>query len=202
MESGAKFVFDNFDDAIALAKSNPSYQKVLPLIYAERAKLKRITQTGTMYDYFLKFKGGAHAHVAEFAFLTPHGVKPNEEMADYLAANFTSELLNRMTPADLKEGEPYTEGHISVLFGVSTWSGMRKNNASNTLVLVSFHDNPLYSDGGPDAVYNTVALCPNCHKRMHIVKDKKDVKALIKKIREHLKDRDDSASLAKWEKLF
>ncbi|HWI63666.1 MAG TPA: HNH endonuclease [Symbiobacteriaceae bacterium] len=32
--------------------------------------------------------------------------------------------------------------------------------------------------GGEDSISNTVALCPNCHRKMHIVNDPKDVKAL------------------------
>jgi 5-methylcytosine-specific restriction enzyme A len=34
------------------------------------------------------------------------------------------------------------------------------------------------SKGGHDTAENTVALCPNCHKKMHIVDDAKDVVAL------------------------
>jgi 5-methylcytosine-specific restriction protein A len=32
--------------------------------------------------------------------------------------------------------------------------------------------------GGKDRWYNVVALCPNCHRKMHIVKDKVDIKTL------------------------
>ena len=34
------------------------------------------------------------------------------------------------------------------------------------------------SDGGADSIDNTVALCPNCHRKMHIVKDPCDVEKL------------------------
>lgn len=34
------------------------------------------------------------------------------------------------------------------------------------------------SEGGEDAINNTVALCPNCHRKMHIVKDEKDINKL------------------------
>lgn len=36
------------------------------------------------------------------------------------------------------------------------------------------------SQGGGDTPDNTVALCPNCHRRMHIVNDPRDVAALRK----------------------
>ena len=34
------------------------------------------------------------------------------------------------------------------------------------------------SKGGEDTIDNAVALCPNCHKKMHILDDEEDVKAL------------------------
>ena len=34
------------------------------------------------------------------------------------------------------------------------------------------------SKGGADSVENTVALCPNCHKKMHMVNDEEDVRML------------------------
>ncbi|MCR5738212.1 MAG: HNH endonuclease [Lachnospiraceae bacterium] len=35
-----------------------------------------------------------------------------------------------------------------------------------------------FSRGGEDSVDNTVALCPNCHKKMHVLDDEKDVEFL------------------------
>ncbi len=37
------------------------------------------------------------------------------------------------------------------------------------------------SDGGEDSIENTIALCPNCHRKMHIVNSKNDV-TLLKSI--------------------
>lgn len=34
------------------------------------------------------------------------------------------------------------------------------------------------ADGGDDSLDNAVALCPNCHRKMHIVKDMKDTETL------------------------
>jgi 5-methylcytosine-specific restriction enzyme A len=36
--------------------------------------------------------------------------------------------------------------------------------------------------GGSDSVDNTVALCPNCHRKMHVLNDKKDIKFLKEKV--------------------
>lgn len=32
--------------------------------------------------------------------------------------------------------------------------------------------------GGSDSIENTVALCPNCHRKMHVVRDAKDIRKL------------------------
>jgi 5-methylcytosine-specific restriction endonuclease McrA len=44
------------------------------------------------------------------------------------------------------------------------------------------------SKGGEDAIENTVALCPNCHRKMHILDLEADVKKLheVVKLNEHL----------------
>lgn len=38
------------------------------------------------------------------------------------------------------------------------------------------------ADGGDDSLDNAVALCPNCHRKMHIVNDEKDTETLKKRI--------------------
>ena len=51
------------------------------------------------------------------------------------------------------------------------------NNASNEPYLESHHIVWL-AHGGADRPENTVALCPNCHRKMHVVNDAKDIRAL------------------------
>jgi 5-methylcytosine-specific restriction enzyme A len=41
------------------------------------------------------------------------------------------------------------------------------------------------SRGGEDSIYNTVAICPNCHDRMHILDDLNDVMILKEKVKKH-----------------
>ena len=50
-------------------------------------------------------------------------------------------------------------------------------NASNEPYLESHHIVWL-AHGGPDSIGNTVALCPNCHRKMHVVNDAEDVEKL------------------------
>ena len=51
------------------------------------------------------------------------------------------------------------------------------NNTSNKPYLESHHIVWL-ARGGADRPENTVALCPNCHRKMHVVNDAKDIRKL------------------------
>ena len=66
-------------------------------------------------------------------------------------ANGICQLCGNPAPFNRPDGEPYLESHHIV------W----------------------LSNGGSDSIGNTVALCPNCHKKMHIVNDPDDVNKLI-----------------------
>ena len=60
------------------------------------------------------------------------------------------QLCGQPAPFNDKKGNPYLESHHII------W----------------------LSEGGADTLENTAALCPNCHKKMHIVNDIKDVNKL------------------------
>ena len=68
-------------------------------------------------------------------------------------ANGICQLCEQKAPFFDKKGEPYLESHHII------W----------------------LSAGGTDSIENTVALCPNCHRKMHIVADEEAVEALLKK---------------------
>ena len=58
------------------------------------------------------------------------------------------------------------------------------------------------ADNGPDAIYNTVAICPNCHRRVHVLKDKNDIRKLEKVIMKYLLDDNDKDNIEQWKQLF
>lgn len=64
------------------------------------------------------------------------------------------ELCNEPAPFSKRSGEPYLEVHHV------EW----------------------LSQGGADTIENTVALCPNCHRRMHVRQEPRDAKTLRQKI--------------------
>ena len=62
-------------------------------------------------------------------------------------ANGVCQLCGKEAPFKNSKGEPYLEcHHIDLL-----------------------------SEGGADATFNIVAICPNCHRKMHVVKDENDI---------------------------
>lgn len=63
------------------------------------------------------------------------------------------QLCGKPAPFNDKNGKPYLECHHIV------W----------------------LSEGGADSIENTVALCPNCHRKMHILNLSTDKKVLLKK---------------------
>lgn len=81
----------------------------------------------------------------------------NQYVAQYykLRAKGICQLCNIPAPFVDKNSKPYLESHHIV------W----------------------LSKGGDDSVDNTVALCPNCHRKMHIINDKNDVDYLLKLIK-------------------
>ena len=87
-------------------------------------------------------------------------VSSNVYVRDPYVAEYTKfrahgicQLCGNPAPFKDKEGKPYLESHHII------W----------------------LSEGGNDTIENTVALCPNCHRKMHIVNDPADIKLLIKK---------------------
>lgn len=71
-------------------------------------------------------------------------------------ANGICELCEEPAPFLNKNGEPYLETHHIV------W----------------------LSKGGPDIIENTAALCPNCHRKMHVVELEEDIQKLKQIVKE------------------
>ena len=75
-------------------------------------------------------------------------------------ANGVCQLCDQQAPFKDKQGNPYLETH---------------------------HVNWM-SRGGDDSITNTIALCPNCHRRMHALDDQKDVDKLLSKLNNSRQD--------------
>ena len=89
-------------------------------------------------------------------------------------ANGYCDLCSNKAPFENKNKEPYLESHHIINL----------------------------AEGGPDVIYNTVALCPNCHRKMHILNDKKDLQKLVKKVYEYIQKENVEAQLKEFKQLF
>lgn len=91
-----------------------------------------------------------------------------------MRANGKCDLCGKDAPFLIRDKEPYLEcHHIKFL-----------------------------AENGPDSIYNTVALCPNCHRKMHSLKLKKDINKLISKVKKYLEEDNDLKNLEYFKKIF
>jgi 5-methylcytosine-specific restriction protein A len=54
----------------------------------------------------------------------------------------------------------------------------------NNVPFLEAHHIIWLSKGGLDTIENTVALCPNCHRKMHILNEQQDILFLVSKVKE------------------
>lgn len=80
----------------------------------------------------------------------------DQEIAEYAIrrANGKCDLCGCQAPFVKKDGSPYLEAHHV------TW----------------------LSRGGEDSAYNIVAICPNCHRKIHILDEKQDNEGLKRRL--------------------
>lgn len=119
---------------------------------SKRNPIERSQYINNQYKEYLR---------SSFEFKTPKLQKLFEQQLEvedlfkgpYVDLNLPCQLCNKPAPFYNKKGEPYLECHHIV------W----------------------IARGGADEVYNAVALCPNCHRKMHSLDEPADV-AYLKKV--------------------
>lgn len=121
------------------------------------------------------------ARIAESEIVSTKEVKTvyrerNQYISEYTKerANGICDLCGKDAPFKDKNGRPYLESHHVITL----------------------------AENGPDAIYNTVAICPNCHKKIHVLHQKEDINKLAKTILKYLLDDEDKNNIKKWEELF
>ncbi|HFK1515001.1 TPA: HNH endonuclease [Bacillus cereus] len=89
----------------------------------------------------------------------------NEFVAEFSKrrANGICELCEQKAPFEDKKGDPYLESHHV------EW----------------------LSEGGEDTIYNTVGVCANCHRRLHVLNDEHDVMKLKGKLGQYKNEDND-----------
>lgn len=141
---------------------------------SEKEKLKEVRKLNSIE---IKNK----AKIANFENVTIKEVKTiyrerNQYISEYTKerANGICDLCEKKAPFKDKNGRPYLESHHVITL----------------------------AENGPDAIYNTVAICPNCHRKIHVLHQKEDIDKLSKVIMKYLLTDDDKENIGKWEELF
>lgn len=146
MNKGVEFVLNNCEKTLKLVSEVEEYKHLKHKVVREYYYLKSIKYTGNMYEHYLKYKNGNHKYAKDFEFLDNYGIISNEKMADYLKENYFNELNNFCTIDDFIIGNIYSNNEIASTFKCSNMGGMRRSIATNSLVLIAKHVNPLYDD--------------------------------------------------------
>lgn len=89
-------------------------------------------------------------------------------------ASGVCDLCEKEAPFKNKDGRPYLETHHVITL----------------------------AEGGPDQIYNTVALCPNCHRKVHVLENSDDIKKMSEIIYNYLLSDKDIKNLEIFEKIF
>ena len=100
----------------------------------------------------------------------------NQFIAEYTKnrANGICDLCGEPAPFFDKNGKPYLESHHVITL----------------------------ANGGPDVIYNTVAICPNCHRRIHVLNNREDTEKLEKILLKYLLADGDEENITKYNELF
>jgi len=158
VDKGVSYVLKNFEMTLNLISEHEEYKKLFQKVSTEFRRVKTMKFTGDMYNYFLKFKDGKNKHADEFKFLSSYGILTNEELADYLKAEFPDEIKNVTSIENLDKRKVYSGNEIVTLFGVSYMGGMRRSVKNNILVLTALHGNALYDDQWNGSIFNYTGM--------------------------------------------
>lgn len=130
------------------------------------------------------------------------GKKTNEEIALKAKAINPNKVTLTTTKVIQRNRNHYVEAHTkNRANGHCDLCGEVAPFKANDKPYLECHHVITLAEGGPDTIYNTVALCPNCHRKMHILALKEDKKVLVDKIKYYLESDDDKENLAEFVKL-
>ena len=107
---------------------------------------------------------------------------PLEELA-FLARNAQPEYGTRIVTMEVRERNPRVSEYTKLLAkGICQLCDQPApfNDRFGDPFLETHHIIPL-AEGGPDIIENVATLCPNCHRKMHVLKLPADVAILKKK---------------------
>ncbi|WP_414835427.1 HNH endonuclease [Bacillus sp. Ba 3] len=136
---------------------------ILPKNLVQNKQEKEQKEAKKLDYYKLKERAKKATPVSNKRYTKTETYQRNEFVAEFSKkrANGICELCEQKAPFEDKKRNPYLESHHV------EW----------------------LSEGGEDTIYNTVGVCANCHRRLHVLNEKNDVMKLKEKL-EKYKDED------------
>lgn len=160
-----------------LKKINCDKKIIIDLKSMEQSENEKLREVQKQLTKTIKQK----AKEIENKYVYPKEVKTIYRERNQYVAEFTKirakgicDLCCKEAPFKDKNGNPYLEEHHVITL----------------------------SEGGPDGIYNTVAICPNCHRQLHILNKKEDKDKLKKAIYNYLLEDNDKENIEKYKELF
>jgi len=160
-----------------LKRVDSSIPIVIDINDVEKNELEKIKEIRKLSFHDVKEK----AKLAESNNISTREVRTTYRERNQFIAEHTKErakgicdLCGEEAPFKDKYGKPYLESHHVITL----------------------------ANDGPDAIYNTVAICPNCHRKVHILNSREDIKKLEKVILKYLLEDNDKENIIKYKDLF
>ena len=160
-----------------LKRVDSSTPIVIDINDVEKNELEKIKEIRKLSFHDVKEK----AKLAESNNISTREVRTTYRERNQFIAEHTKErakgicdLCGEEAPFKDKYGKPYLESHHVITL----------------------------ANDGPDAIYNTVAICPNCHRKVHVLNNKEDIKKLEKVILKYLLNDNDEENIIKYNDLF
>lgn len=160
-----------------LKRVDSSISIVIDINDVEKNELEKIKEIRKLSFHDIKEK----AKLAESNNISTREVRTTYRERNQFIAEHTKERANGIcdlcgneAPFNDKNGRPYLESHHVITL----------------------------ANNGPDAIYNTVAICPNCHRKVHVLNSKEDMKKLEKVILKYLLADNDEENIIKYNDLF
>ena len=153
------FERDVFVFPLKLSDGSPS---LMPYEVFKKTQQKRERKVRKLNKEQLRKKAEKTRTKAGERVVTSVQYERDQYVAEYTKtrANGVCDLCGKSAPFSTKDGSPYLESHHI------EW----------------------LSRGGEDSLNNTVALCPNCHRKMHVVDADEDKNILFSKVSEYEKE--------------
>lgn len=160
-----------------LKRKDPSKRVIFDIKDIEKSEQEKIKEVRkyNLEDIKERAKTAENNKVYSKEVKTIHRER-NQYIAEFTKARAKGicDLCGEEAPFKDKSGRPYLESHHVITL----------------------------AEDGPDAIYNTVAICPNCHRKIHVLNNKEDMTKLTKVILKYLLDDNDNENVLKWEELF